>query len=125
VGPTDPNIDPATAFPAVPADGFIPLTAQLAGTHIRPTKQVLPTVDAWNATVQRQVTSTISVEASYVAARAHTVLQATVRITTLIQFSMNLFGVIDPLTNQPYAQNLRRPLCRPDLSTDHLPRYWI
>src|SRR6185295_14642707 len=32
--------------------------------------------------------------------------------------SMNLFGVIDPLTNQPYAQNLRRPLCRPDLSTD-------
>src|SRR5438445_1968402 len=42
------GIDPSTAFPAVPSNGFIPLTSQLSGTHIRPTKQVLPTVDAWN-----------------------------------------------------------------------------
>jgi hypothetical protein len=68
-GPTDPNIDPTTAFPDVPADGFIPLTAQLSGTHIRPIKQVLPTVDAWNATVQRQLTNTLSMEASYVGSK--------------------------------------------------------
>jgi Carboxypeptidase regulatory-like domain/TonB dependent receptor len=66
---SNPNIDPANAFPAVPANGFIPLTAQLSGTHIRPTKQVLPTVDAWNATVQRQVTNTISAEVAYVGSR--------------------------------------------------------
>jgi hypothetical protein len=65
----NPNINPATAFPPVPADGFIPLTAQLSGTHIRPIKQVLPTVDAWNATVQHQITNTMSLEASYVGSK--------------------------------------------------------
>src|SRR5207244_12244590 len=42
VGPTGPTLDPSTCFPPVPADGFIPLTSQLSGTHIRPIKQVLP-----------------------------------------------------------------------------------
>jgi hypothetical protein len=65
----NPNIDPASAFPAVPSNGFIPLTAQLSGTHIRPIKQVLPTVDAWNATVQRQLTNTITAEVAYVGSK--------------------------------------------------------
>ena len=69
VGPTGLGIDPATAFPAVPSNGFIPLTAQLSGTHIRPTKQVLPTIDAWNATVQHQLTSTMSLEVAYVGSK--------------------------------------------------------
>jgi hypothetical protein len=69
-GPSSvPGIDPANAFPAVPANGFIPLTAQLSGTHIRPTRQVLPTVDAWNATLQRQLTNTMSLEVSYVGSK--------------------------------------------------------
>jgi hypothetical protein len=66
---SNPNIDPANAFPAVPSNGFIPLTSQLSGTHIRPIKQVLPTVDAWNATVQNQLTNTISLEVSYVGSK--------------------------------------------------------
>jgi Carboxypeptidase regulatory-like domain len=66
---SNPNINPANAFPAVPANGFIPLTAQLSGTHIRPTKQVLPTVDAWNATIQRQLTNTTSLEVAYVGSK--------------------------------------------------------
>jgi hypothetical protein len=69
VGPTGAGIDPSTAFTDVPANGFIPLTAQLSGTHIRPVKQVLPAIDAWNATVQRQITQTISLEASYVGSK--------------------------------------------------------
>jgi hypothetical protein len=68
-GPTGLGIDPSTAFIPVPSNGFIPLTAQLSGTHIRPTRQVLPTVDAWNATVQHQVTNTVSLEASYVGSK--------------------------------------------------------
>jgi len=64
-----PQIDPANAFPAVPSNGFIPLTASLSGTHIRPTKQVLPTVDAWNATIQRQITNTINLEVAYVGSK--------------------------------------------------------
>jgi Carboxypeptidase regulatory-like domain/TonB dependent receptor len=68
-GPTGAGVDPSTAFTPVPSNGFIPLTAQLSGTHIRPIKQVLPTVDAWNATVQRQVTNTISAEVAYVGSK--------------------------------------------------------
>jgi hypothetical protein len=68
-GPTGQGIDPATAFPATPSNGFIPLTAQLSGTHIRPIRQVLPTVDSWNATVQRQITNTVSAEVAFVGSK--------------------------------------------------------
>jgi len=63
------NIDPASAFPPIPSNGFIPLTANLSGTHIRPVKQVLPTVDAWNLTVQHQLTNTIAIEVAYVGSK--------------------------------------------------------
>jgi hypothetical protein len=62
----------APIFPAVPSDGVIPFSAlggQVGGTHIRPTSQVLPTVDSWNATVQRQVTNSISAEVAYVGSK--------------------------------------------------------
>jgi hypothetical protein len=63
---------PAGIFPAVPSNGIIPFSAlggQISGVHIRPTRQVLPTVDAWNATVQHQLTNTLSLEASYVGSK--------------------------------------------------------
>jgi Carboxypeptidase regulatory-like domain/TonB dependent receptor len=66
---SNPNIDPANAFPAIPSNGFIPLTAGLSGTHIRPVKQVLPTVDAWNLTIQHQLTNTIALEVAYVGSK--------------------------------------------------------
>src|SRR5438270_5469114 len=69
-GPSSvPGIDPANPFPAVPSNGFIPLTSQLSGTHIRPIRQVLPTVDAWNVTVQHQLTNTMSLEVAYVGSK--------------------------------------------------------
>ena len=66
---------PASAFSAVtpiPSNGLIPfasLGGQVGGVHIRPVRQVLPTVDAWNATVQRQLTNTISAEVAYVGSK--------------------------------------------------------
>jgi hypothetical protein len=66
---SNPGINPANAFPPIPSDGFIPLTAGLSGTHIRPVKQVLPTVDAWNLTVQHQLTNTIALEVAYVGSK--------------------------------------------------------
>jgi hypothetical protein len=63
------NIDPASAFPTIPSNGFILLTAGLSGTHIRPVRQTLPAVDAWNFTVQRQVTNTIGLEVAYVGSK--------------------------------------------------------
>jgi hypothetical protein len=53
------DISPTGTLPLLGPDGT-------SGSRIRPTIQRLPTVDAWNATVQRQVTPTISVEIAYV-----------------------------------------------------------
>ncbi|MFZ0535981.1 MAG: TonB-dependent receptor [Candidatus Sulfotelmatobacter sp.] len=74
---------PIFTFPAIPANGLLPVSGpncyqnpvfNTAGQntqlcvqpHIRPTTQRLPTLDAWNATVQRQVTNTATIEIGYV-----------------------------------------------------------
>jgi len=64
------------AFPIVPSNGILPLfgicpefsnpCTGSVSPHIRPDKVVTPTVDAWNATLQRQVTNTTSVEVAYI-----------------------------------------------------------
>ena len=66
---TSSDINPADAFPAIPASGNIPLTSGLSGTHIRPVRQALPSVDAWNLTLQRQLTHTMSLEVAYVGSK--------------------------------------------------------
>jgi hypothetical protein len=65
---------PVFAFPTVPSNGQLPLagpncflgnTSQCIQPHIRPTNQRLPYVDTWNATVQHQVTNTMTLEVTY------------------------------------------------------------
>jgi outer membrane receptor protein involved in Fe transport len=60
---------PAYVFPAIPSDGILPLggPGNNVQPRMRPTFQRLPTLDAWNATVQRQLTNTMSLEVGYVA----------------------------------------------------------
>jgi carboxypeptidase family protein len=111
----------APPFPAIPSNGLIPfasLNGQDSGVHIRPIKQVLPTLDAWNVTLQRQVTSTISAEIGYVGNKGSHGFAGDGPNYDVNPVSMFLYGVTDPLTGQPYAQNLRRPLCRPNLAND-------
>ncbi|HVR26500.1 MAG TPA: TonB-dependent receptor [Candidatus Polarisedimenticolia bacterium] len=75
---------PIFNFPAIPSSGSLPVAgpncyqqsyfpvaggqnAQLCiQPHIRPTFQRLPELDAWNATVQRQLSSTTTVNIGYV-----------------------------------------------------------
>jgi hypothetical protein len=71
----------AAAFPVIPSNGILPLfgicpesVAKAGGPcqgnvqpKTRPDKLVVPTVDAWNITVQRQLTSKTSLEVGYVA----------------------------------------------------------
>ena len=72
---------PSTAFPTVPSNGILPLygvcpeavavanggyCAGNVSPHIRPDRVVIPTVDAWNVTVQRQLTNTTSLEVAYI-----------------------------------------------------------
>ena len=65
---------PVFAFPTVPSNGQLPLagpncflgdTSQCIQPHIRPTTQRLPYVDTWNATVQHQLTNTMTLEVTY------------------------------------------------------------
>lgn len=67
----------AAFFGNVPANGILPLfgpciegsnpcLAGNIGPNIRPDKVVVPTVDAWNATVQRQLTGSTSLEVAYI-----------------------------------------------------------
>ena len=57
---------PLFVFPAIPSNGIIPITN---GTQprIRPNHQRLPLIDAWNLTIQHQLTNTMSLEVGYVA----------------------------------------------------------
>jgi hypothetical protein len=52
-------------FPPVPSNGLLPLPDGVFA-RVLPDKQHPPTVDAYNVTVQRELTSDISVEAAYV-----------------------------------------------------------
>src|SRR5207237_4337776 len=60
---------PVFQFPAIPTTGVLPLGGPQNNVQprMRPTSQRLPTLDAWNLTVQRQVTNNTSVEIAYVA----------------------------------------------------------
>jgi hypothetical protein len=75
---------PIFNFPTIPANGLLPVsgpncyqqavfdpvtgqnTQLCVQPHIRPTTQRLPTLDAWNATVQHQLTNTTSIEVAYI-----------------------------------------------------------
>src|SRR5882672_6426373 len=62
---------PVFVAPPIPDDGILPLGGPQGNVQprMRPTKQTLPTVDAWNATVQRQLTNSISLEVAYVGSK--------------------------------------------------------
>jgi hypothetical protein len=61
-GPT--QLTPIT----IPANGLLPLRGpgNNVDPRVRPTIQRLPTLDSWNATLQRQITPTINVELAYI-----------------------------------------------------------
>ncbi|MGB7470615.1 MAG: carboxypeptidase regulatory-like domain-containing protein [Candidatus Acidiferrum sp.] len=66
------NGPPAYNFAGLISDlntnGFLPIEGPdgTASTYIRPRVQRLPTIDEWNATVQRQLTPTINLTVSYI-----------------------------------------------------------
>ena len=58
----------APILSAITSAGTLPLLGPNGNVNprIRPNKQILPTLDAWNATIQRQLTPTINVEVAYI-----------------------------------------------------------
>ncbi len=59
---------PALPPVTIPADGILPLRGpqNAVDPRVRPTTQRLPTLDAWNATIQRQLTATMNIEVAYI-----------------------------------------------------------
>ena len=107
----------APVFPAIPSNGqitFASLNGQDGGVHIRPIKQVLPTLDAWNLTVQRQVTNTISAEVAYVGNKGSHGFSGDGPNYDINPVSMFGYKTIDPNTGVLYTAAERRPLCHED-----------
>ena len=52
-------------FPAIPSNGLIPIPNGLSA-KVRGNPQLLPTVDAWNLSAERQLTSSLSATLAYV-----------------------------------------------------------
>jgi hypothetical protein len=61
-----PNGPSPFAFPAVPSNGLLPNPGYAVTTKARPNSLRLPTIDAWNFSIQRAVTPTLSVTMAYV-----------------------------------------------------------
>ena len=53
-------------MPTVPSDGFLPNPGYNVNTKARPHTLRMPTVDAWNLSIQRAITPTLSVTFAYV-----------------------------------------------------------
>jgi hypothetical protein len=57
---------PANVFPTVPANGLLPAPNYNVTVKARPNPLRLPTIDAWNLSVQQSITPTISITMAYV-----------------------------------------------------------
>ncbi len=110
---------PAAAAPSIPSNGSFVLPDGIQQST-RPLKLRLPTVDAWNAAVQQQITSTLSLQLQYVGSHAiHNMFdssnQADPNQQTIAGFNNCASAVgcpsqyINPLTGAPYTTNDRRP----------------
>ncbi len=66
----------AFAFPAVPSNGLLPAPGYAVSPKARPTTLRLPTIDAWNLSVQQSLTPTLSMTLAYVANKGTHTLSA-------------------------------------------------
>lgn len=102
---------PAFAFPTPDANGLLPLRGPLNDVtpHLRPDKVRLPTVDAWNVTVQRQLNATTSLEIAYVANKGTHVFQGNGPSYNVNQASIVGFGSVPYDKRRPFYGKFTYP----------------
>lgn len=104
---------PAVSYPAVSAAGTIPLRGPTDSVdpRIRPTQQRLAAIDMWNATVQHQLTSTLTVEVSYVGNKGTHGFAGDGPTYNVNQRSMVGYGTLAPDSRRPYFNRFTYPDC--------------
>jgi hypothetical protein len=82
---------PANVFPTVPANGLLPNPGHLVTTKVRPNPLNFPTIDAWNLSVQRALTPTLTLTVAYVGNKGtHTLGDGDNRNTNPNEAAINL-----------------------------------
>jgi outer membrane receptor protein involved in Fe transport len=104
-------------FPAIPSDGLLPLP-QGVFTRARPLKMRVPALDAYNVTVQRELSKTMTFEVAYVGNKTTHGFVANnpafnANDFTVVGFAAGksqndrrLFTIGDPSLGQHYTQNI-------------------
>jgi hypothetical protein len=84
---------PANVFPTVPASGLLPNPGYAVTTKVRQNPLTFPTIDAWNLSVQRALTSTLTLTMAYVGNKGtHTLGDGDSRNTNPNEAAINLPG---------------------------------
>ncbi len=91
----------APVFPDVPANGQFALPAGVFARALRE-KQRPPRVDAFNVTVQHQLTDTIAIEAAYVGNRGHNVFAGDGPATNVNQAILDGFPNVGTNERRPF-----------------------
>ncbi len=104
---------PIFVFPTVPDNGLLPLNGPAGNLqpHIRPTFQRLPTLDAWNATLQHQLNSTTSIEVAYIGNKGTNVFAGTGNTYNVNQPSIVGYGTLSQAQRRPYYNKFIYPDC--------------
>jgi len=103
---------PAYVFPTQFVNGQLPLEgpANNVSPKIRPLKQVLPTVDAWNVTFQRQLDNHTSLEVAYIGNKGTHIFSGDGPSYNINPISMTNYGQLLPnCGGTGYSQSERRP----------------
>ncbi len=99
---------PGFTFAPIPASGNYPLPDGV-GVPTRPLWVRLPTLDAWNLTVQQQFSSTMSFQIAYVGSHGvHNMFDSSNQASPNQQ-TIAGFNQINPETGKTYTQSERRP----------------
>jgi hypothetical protein len=92
---------PAPTPTVVPANGLLPNPGTLVNSRARPNPLRLPTLDAWNASIQQSLTPTLSLTVAYVGNKGtHTLADGSGNTTNPMEAAINLPAQYS-ITGQP------------------------
>jgi TonB dependent receptor len=99
---------PAPSFPPIPSNGQFPLPNGY-GVPTRPLQVRLPTLDAWNLTVQQEITKSLALSIAYVGTHGYHNMFDSSNQFDPNQPTVNGFDETNPATGLPYTFNDRQP----------------